>query len=116
VDDININSTQYKTVLTWFSVYIAARLYTTTTTTAMDSYTGLGMADGGSDNISVIHQDSDNNDNPEHDDDVDIGFCRHQYETFDDDRPKRPRSNDEGIYGVFMEDDNDNYLKKMKER
>jgi hypothetical protein len=40
----------------------------------MDSYTGLGMADGDSDASSVIHQDSDDDDNPEHDDDVDIGF------------------------------------------
>jgi hypothetical protein len=78
----------------------------------MDSYTGLGMADGDSDYSSIIHQDSDDDDNPEHDDDVDIGFRRHQYETFDDDRPKRPRSKDEVTYGVSMEDDDDHYLKK----
>ena len=58
-----------------------------------------------SDNDSVIHQDSDEDDNVEHDDDIDIGFRRHQYETFDDDRPKRRRTKEDSIYGVFMEDD-----------
>jgi tuftelin-interacting protein 11 len=80
----------------------------------MDSYAGLGMGDGDSDD-SAIHQDSDD-DNPEHDDDVDIGFRRHQYETFDDDRSKRPRSKEDAIYGVFMENDDDQYSRRKRGR
>jgi tuftelin-interacting protein 11 len=51
---------------------------------------------------SVIHQDSDD-EQAEHDDDIDIGFRRHQYETVDNGRPKRARKED-ALYGVFYEE------------
>eukprot|EP00980_Cylindrotheca_fusiformis_P001508 scaffold346_cov116-Cylindrotheca_fusiformis.AAC.22 len=53
---------------------------------------------------SVIHQDSEEEDQVEHDDDIDIGFRRHQYETVDNGRPKRARKED-ALYGVFFEEE-----------
>ncbi|CAJ1951485.1 unnamed protein product [Cylindrotheca closterium] len=51
---------------------------------------------------SIIHEDSDD-DEIERDDDVDIGFRRHQFETFGNGRPKR-RHKEESLYGVFYQE------------
>lgn len=52
---------------------------------------------------SAIHHDSDDEE-VERDDDIDIGFRRHQYETVDNGRPKRARKED-ALYGVFYEEE-----------
>jgi tuftelin-interacting protein 11 len=60
---------------------------------------------------SVIHQDSDDDDQVERDDDIDIGFRRHQY-AFG--KQKRLRKED-AIYGVFYEEDRESKRSKITE-
>ncbi len=84
----------------------------------MSSFRGLGATRAedsendddcsNSTSSNIIHQDSDD-DEPIHDDDIDIGFRRHQYETAGNRQRHRPRrsrqqAKDDAIYGIFLEE------------
>lgn len=70
------------------------------------SFLGLGATAGDDaqddSSTSVIHQDSDDDDDAIRDDDIDLGFRRHQYETFGDNR-SRHESKEDALYGVFRQ-------------